>query len=1005
MVSRIAVYKSVFDARARNLQKNLSNLDLSGNVSSVEIVDIYTIDKKFTDPQLKSIATILINPVIEWAKIRIQNGKNVRNDILINIQNLPEKKFDYAIEIGFLPGVTDNVANTLKQSIEDHLKIKFENSENVYSSQVLIISGEIKEKDVYKIADSLSNPLIQRSNIKSASHYKKEGGMDFVVPKVSLESAGQVIEVDLDVSDEELEKIGKEGILDPNTNKRRGPLALELDYMKTIREYFNKKRRNPTDIELESLAQTWSEHCKHTIFRDSIHDLSQGLFKRYIQKTTEMVRKKKGKKDICVSVFSDNSGAIEFDDKYLITHKVETHNTPSALDPFGGAITGIVGVNRDALGFGLGAKPIFNTYGFCFADPDDKEPLYRDKNLNQKMLSPRRIMDGVIAGVNAGGNQSGIPTPQGFLYFDPRYKGKPLVFCGTVGLIPKKTNSKKSWEKKAQAGDYVVMVGGRVGLDGIHGATFSSVALDEGSPSTAVQIGDPITQKKFSDALAKEARDLGLYSSITDNGAGGLSSSISEMSRESGGCRIDIDKVPLKYPGLDPWQIWISESQERMTLAVPKNKWKIFESLMNRRGVESTVIGEFTDSGKCVITQKGKTILDLEMEFLHEGLAPRQLEPGHSLIIFKDPEIPEFKDLTNSYLKMLKRLNFSGFEFISTQYDHEVQGTSVLKPLQGRGLVNSEVSVVKPLYDSNRGVVLSQGIYPLYSDINTYDMTACSIDTAIRNVVTMGADLDHIAILDNFCWCSSTESNRLGQLRRAARACHEVALQFGVPFISGKDSMFNDFKGFDKKGNPVKISIPPTLLVSSIGIVDDVLKCSSLDFKFPGDLIYILGETHSEMGGSEFYMMHSKDITKLGHRLPVVNVFKNMNLYNAYLSCLKAGLIASVNSITRGGLGIALARSAMAGLLGVEVKLSGLEGEAYREDFALFSETQGRILISINPTNKLKFERIMGDNSYSLIGQVGENSDFIIKGIKGQEVVRTKVEKLLETYKRRFRDF
>ncbi len=381
----------------------------------------------------------------------------------------------------------------------------------------------------------------------------------------------------------------------------------------------------PTDIELESLAQTWSEHCKHTIFAAALDEVEDGLYATYIKGATAAIRAAKGKDDFCVSVFRDNSGAIAFDDEYLVTDKVETHNSPSALDPFGGAVTGVVGVNRDAIGCGLGAKPIANRYGFCLAPPDDPRLLFRDKACTEPLLSPRRIMDGVIEGVNVGGNCSGVPTPQGFVCFDPRYRGKPLVFAGTVGLMPRTSAGRPSHLKAARPGDVIVMVGGRVGRDGIHGATFSSEALSSGSPATAVQIGDPITQKKFSDAIIKEARDAGLYNSITDNGAGGLSCSVAEMARECGGCVVELDRVPLKYPGLEPWQIWISESQERMTLAVPPDKLDAFTDLMARRGVEAAAIGCFEASGRCRVRWHGAVIMDVDLDFLHDGLPRAQL--------------------------------------------------------------------------------------------------------------------------------------------------------------------------------------------------------------------------------------------------------------------------------------------------------------------------------------------------------------------------------------------
>ena len=464
--------------------------------------------------------------------------------------------------------------------------------------------------------------------------------MGIEIPQVKLNQRVKIDEVDLDISDNELIKIGKSGIVNRD-GSRRGPLALDLIYLKTIRDYFYARGRNPTDIELESIAQTWSEHCHHTIFADPIDEIKDGLFNYFIKRATIEIRKKKGKKDLCTSVFTDNSGSFKFDKDYIVSHKVETHNSPSALDPFGGAITGIVGVNRDAIGFDMGAKPILNYYGFCFADPNLKLPLFRDKEKKQPLLSPRRIMDGVVAGVNSGGNCSGIPTPQGFVYFDNHYQGKPLVFVGTMGLLPMKSSA----VKKAHPGDYIVVIGGRVGQDGIHGATFSSEALTSGSPAGAVQIGDPITQKKLSDAVVKEARDLHLYNSITDNGAGGISCSVSEMAKECGGFVVDLEKVPLKYPNLEPWKIWISESQERMTLAVPKEKWDSFNDLMKRRGVEATVIGVFTKSEKCIVTYHDKTIMNVSMKFLHYGLPQRPMKTNYVQPKYKESIIHKPKNI------------------------------------------------------------------------------------------------------------------------------------------------------------------------------------------------------------------------------------------------------------------------------------------------------------------------------------------------------------------------
>jgi len=978
--SRLEIFPKVLDTRAAVRKEKI--VQINKNIKDVTIADVYTIDKPFTAEEINKISSALSNPVTQEIK-----GK-------------PNQQFSFAIEIGFLPGVTDNIANTAKETISDLLKNAFVDGENVYISQLTFLIGNISKKEALEIAESMYNPLIQRMHIKNFEDFIKDGGMDIIIPQVKLQKEPQVAEVNLNVTDDELIKIGKSGIANSD-GTRRGPLALDLIFMKTIQAYFKKQKRNPTDIELESIAQTWSEHCKHTIFADPMDELKDGLYKTYIKQATEEIRKKKGKKDFCVSVFTDNSGAIAFDEDYLVTHKVETHNSPSALDPFGGAITGIVGVNRDALGFGLGAKPIANFYGYCFADPRIDIPLYKGRDKTQKMLSSKRIMLGVIDGVNAGGNQSGIPTPQGFVYFDERYRGKPLVFVGTVGLIPRKIKNKVSHKKKAQPGDLIVIIGGRVGKDGIHGATFSSEAMDSGSPATAVQIGDPITQKKLSDALVKEARDLLFYNSITDNGAGGLSCSVAEMAKESGGCEVELEKVPLKYPGLDPWEIWVSESQERMTLAVPQTKWKKFVDLMKRRGVEATVIGKFTKSRRCVVTYDKKKIMDISMEFLHDGLPQRPMKTT-----FVKPEttkttIPLQKNLTKSLTTMLQRLNITSYEFISEQYDYIVQGNNILGPLQGRGRVNGETSVIRPVLHSQKGVILSQGLYPTYSEIDPYRMSAAAIDTAIRNAIAAGANPDHLAILDNFCWCSANDPKRLGQLKLAAKACYDFATIYETPFVSGKDSMFNDFKGFDKNNNQFTLSIPPTLLISSFGVIDDSTKVVSLDAKNPGDLVYLLGETNEELAGSEYFAMLETN----GTVVPNVHAEKNKKLYQTLYNAIQKNLIASSISITRGGLAVALAKKAIGGMLGLNISLKNIPGQINRDDFALYSESQGRIVVTIAKENKEIFEKMMQGNIFVQIGKVTKDPTILINGLTEKEIINLKLDNATKAYRETLKDY
>lgn len=782
---------------------------------------------------------------------------------------------------------------------------------------------------------------------------------------------GSTKSVNLNVSDQELEKISKDGI-DGN-----GTLGLSLTAMKAIKDYFNKLGRNPYDIELESLAQTWSEHCKHNIFCSPIDEIKDGLYAHYIKRATREINS-----DICVSVFSDNAGGIIFDDDYLIVDKVETHNSPSALDPFGGAMTGVLGVNRDILGFGKGAEPIMNTYYFCFAK-EAKGKFYRDKERTDEILPPKYIMKEVIHSVNVAGNCSGIPTQLGSVYFDDRFCGKPLVFVGSVGIIPHNINNAPSHIKKPKNGDKIVIIGGRVGRDGIHGATFSSEALSGNSPSTVVQIGDPITQKKLSNAVI-EARDLGLYNAITDNGAGGLSSSIGEMGKD--GFEVDLSKVPLKNDGMAPWEIWISESQERMTLAVPEENLPMFKQIMKKHDVEISVIGKFNNSGKAVVKCPEETvIMDMETEFLHDGnpkmhLKTKLWSKGPTVIPTRNTGMTPHQE--TELKEMLSRPNICSKEFIVVQYDHEVKGSSVLKPLQGKGRVCSEAVVSRPILSSNKGVVKSQGFGSSYGEIDTYHMAACAIDTAIRNYVAAGGDINHLALLDNFCWCDAHNPERLWQLKRAAEACYDFATAFQTPFISGKDSMFNDFKGYDENGKEVMISAPPSLLISAIGVIENIENAVSLDVKMPGDLIYVLGTTYDELGKSEYQLYSGID----NNNVPKVDAKSARKLYERYNLAIKDGIIASAIAPNLGGLAVALAKSLIAGDLGAEIDLSLMPiGETQNEDtinkIIMFSESQSRILVTIAPQNQQRFEELFKGIVFSCIGKVTEEKTLNIKDI------------------------
>jgi phosphoribosylformylglycinamidine synthase len=994
MTARIEVQckPGVADASGEAIKKRIA-ADLGLRLDAVRTVDIYAIDKN------------LDRQALERCRLEIFTDPLTQES---SLDRPLARGFDWIVEVGFLPGVTDNVGNTSREAIRDLLKLDFGPDENVYSSRQYLLSGPLGENEAAAVSAWLHNPLIERVERKSRDQFERDGGLSGRVPRVALSPSDRIDEIDLEVPDEELGKLGREGVLDhieDGREIRRGPLAMELEALHAVRDYFRKEGRKPTDVELEALAQTWSEHCKHTIFAARLDEIDS-LFKTYIKAATREVREGLGARDFCVSVFSDNSGVIRLDDDYDVCYKVETHNSPSALDPYGGAITGIVGVNRDPMGTGQGARLIVNMYGFCFGDPYfSGELLFRGRGRRNPILHPKTIFEGVRRGVEHGGNKSGIPTPSGFIFFDHRYMGKPLVFVGTVGLMPHCLNGKGSWEKQARPGDQVVMAGGRVGKDGIHGATFSSESLHEGSPASAVQIGDPITQKKMHDAQL-EARDLALYRSVTDNGAGGLSSSVGEMAREAGGVSVELDQVPIKYAGLLPYEIWISESQERMSYAVPPENLDRFLDLMRRHDVEATVIGRFTDSGRCQVTLHGRSVLDLDLDFLHDGLPQLRLRSAWTPPAAVEPDLAERDDYSADLIAMVGRLNLCSREYVVRQYDHEVQAGSVIKPLVGvRQDVHQDATVVRPLPDREVGIALAGGIHPWYGDLDPAAMAEAGIDTAVRAVVAVGADPDRVAVLDNFCWCSSNEPSRLGQLKRAARACHQVAVDLGVPFISGKDSMFNDFKGFDGQDNPIKVSVPPTLLISSIAIVPDVRRCVTLDPKMQGDLVYVVGLTRDELGGSEYYAFRGeaeRGERYVGARVPRVTDARALReRYRKLAAAIAGGLLAGACPVGPGGLAYAFAKMCMAAECGLALDLSTLPRESHLPDFkVLFSESLGRLVVTVAPKKRPAFEAALAGEPLDLVGKVTASGRLQVRGVSGREVIDVGFDQLKESYKK-----
>ncbi|NOY81781.1 MAG: phosphoribosylformylglycinamidine synthase [Kiritimatiellaeota bacterium] len=970
------------DPRGAQVKKQI--LDFLGlPVCRVRVRDVYTLFLEAPRERVEEILAAFANPVIQDAAIG---------------ESSPVPAFHWLIAVGFRPGVTDNVARSARSAVADVLGRALAPDEELYTSTEYLIEGaELDRAGAEEIAGGLlANELIQSTLVLSRAQWEKDG-IPINAPRVTDPTPPEVRTVDLGVADEELVRISREGVL-----------ALTLDEMKAIQQYFREAapaRRQlglpewPTDVELEAIAQTWSEHCKHKIFNAKIDYLDRvtgerrtidSLFKTFIRRSTDEISRRV---DWLLSVFHDNAGVIRFNDRLNLVYKVETHNSPTALDPYGGAITGIVGVNRDPLGTGKGAELLINVWGYCFGSP-----FTPAEAVPEGLFHPRRLRDQVHKGVIDGGNQSGIPYAVGWEYFDHRYLGKPLVYCGTVGLLPREINAEPAETKSIRPGDLAVMVGGRIGKDGIHGATFSSEELHRDSPVQAVQIGDPITQKKMADFLI-EARDRGLYRFITDNGAGGLSSSLGEMSRECGGCDIELANAPLKYAGLQPWEILLSEAQERMSLAVAPEHIDEFMKLARRREVEATVLGNFTDSGRFTVRFQERIVASLDLDFLHDGLPQLQLHAEWRPPRHPEPTIPENLDLGRALCDLMGRLNICSGEAKARQYDHEVKGLSVVKPYVGVGNdVASDAAVLavgRP--DSLEGVILAAGVAPRYSDIDPYHMMASVIDLAIRRTIAVGGRLGHMAGLDNFCWPDPVAGPKnpegafkLAQLVRANQALYDYTTAFGVPCISGKDSMKNDSTVGGRK-----ISIPPTVLFSTIARMSDIRKAVTLDVKRYGDFLYVLGTTGRELGGSEFFAM----LDAVGNTVPRVDADAAKDLYERVARATDRGLCHSLHTPALGGLGAALARKAMGGRLGLEVDLACVPtvmvGMTPVE--ILFSESNARFLATVPENRSRQFEELFDGAPFARIGRVTLDPVLVVRW-GGTPLCRVSVADLLAAY-------
>jgi phosphoribosylformylglycinamidine synthase II len=870
----------------------------------------------------------------------------------------------WSVEVTFNRGVTDLVAETTLKGIQD-----------------LGITGVLAAKTArrYEIVGMLTE--MQREIIvqkllmnKVNEHVIQPGEVIFMPP---MEDHFQLIHVPLlNAGADGLLKISKERDLFLNTTE-----------MSAIQAHFQSIGREPTDIELEMLAQTWSEHCSHKTLTGLVEYngkiIDNPLKKTIFQVTQEL------NKPWCLSVFKDNAGVIAFDDEFAVCFKVETHNHPSAMEPYGGANTGIGGVIRDPMGTGLGAKPIINTDVFCFGPTDMKH-----EDLPKGVLHPKRVMQGVVAGVRDYGNRMGIPTSNGAVFFDERYLGNPLVFCGNVGILPN-----DMIEKTVVPGDFIVVVGGRTGRDGIHGATASSGELHTESGETwsgAVQIGNPIVEKKLVDTLM-QARDRGLYRAITDCGAGGLSSAVGELAKTTG-AEVELDKAPLKYHGLTYMEIWISEAQERMVIFVQPENLDETLALFADEDVEATVIGRTTNDEKIRLKFNGMVIGELDMKFLHDG-QPRVIRKA----VWQPPQVEEsvfaqLEDLTEALHKILGAPNVCSKEWVIRQYDHEVQAGSALKPLVGvENDGPGDASITRPRLDSNKAVILANGLNPKYGLIDPYWMAASAIDEALRNVIAVGGKLERTALLDNFCWGNADKPDRFGGLLRAAQACYDIAKVFETPFISGKDSLNNEYQTEDGGS----IAIPPTLLISAISVMDDARKAVSMDLKKVGNLLYVVGVTKKEMGGSHYFDVNGYS----SGTVPKVDPESAKQIFIAISESISAGLVSSCHDCSEGGIAVAAAEMAFAGGLGVEISLKNVpaEDDVDRDDVLLFSESNSRFIVEVEPQKQATFEGALNGLPVAQIGVVKEAETLTIFGRNGNTVIDEKLGRLKESWQKTLR--
>ncbi|MBX3473133.1 MAG: phosphoribosylformylglycinamidine synthase subunit PurL [Planctomycetes bacterium] len=921
---------------------------------------------------VRAAAHLLADPVLETAEVLAGTDAEPDSELLFHIMRRT--------------GVMDPVEASLTRALRDFGLSPVA----VKSADQYRFAAKPSAQDLSRAAAALGNIVVDEAHAGA----------------LTLESLPRGREYQYELRHVPIRSFDDANLLQVNGNHG---LALNIEELRAVREHFAALKREPTDVELQTIAQTWSEHCKHKTLAGHVHYREQGpagedrvpldslfdkgdlppdgridnLLKDTIKKATDDLAR-----PWCLSVFVDNAGVIEFDETDAICFKVETHNHPSAIEPYGGAGTGIGGVIRDILGTGMGARPILNTNVFCFGPWD----LPRD-SVPKGALHPRKVMRGVVQGVRDYGNRMGIPTPNGSIHFEPRYTGNPLVYAGCVGLIPRDKIS-----KAARPGDHIIVVGGRTGRDGIGGATFSSAELTSKSEivsSGAVQIGNAVQEQMTQETLLR-ARELGLYTAVTDCGAGGLSSAVGEMG-ESIGARVELSRVPLKYSGLSYLEVWLSEAQERMVISVPPHKVAECLALFAAEDVEATDIGVFEPSGRLVLQWHGQTVADLAMAFLHDGMPKvwrhaEWSEPALRPVPKRDNAPAAPGDILRA---ILASPNVCSKEWVVRMYDHEVQAGSAVKPFTGPGRDGpSDACAVVPRPGANQAVVVSNGLNVLYGDVDPYHMAQANIDEALRNYVATGGDIDHCAILDNFSWGNCNKPDRLGAMVRACYGALHAAKAFGTPFISGKDSLNNEFR--TEAG--ASIAIPHTLLISAIGRAVSIDGLTTSDLKEPANLLFVVGLTRCEFAGSH----HELVTGTRGENAVRVDAALALRAYRMLNDCQKLGMIRSAHDCAEGGLAVALAEMCIGGRLGADVQLTQ-ELAATDSDIddttLLFAESASRIVLEIRPADEAELIRRFEGLPLVRIGTVAAHHTLCVAGLDGSPLVHEPLDALARAWR------